>query len=421
MAAGGEVRACEGGLITHGPDPRRGGWIDALFVERPSQQPAKVADELLDWIATLPPLRTVGWWTTGTEHNGTLAATLLARGFQWGWQPHWMWLDLSEARPPFAVPEGIGTARFPEDGDGGADRLPLHVRDFGADRHALTHLDPPSTTVFAAFDRESVVGSVTLHISGPRTGLPQTTPAPVAGIYDCWVKPPFQRRGIGAALTATAAARAEELGCRVAVLNATEMGERMYRRVGFRSAGWGQTWWLVEKQLRAPQPDAGTVRFVEAIGRGDVDALDDALAALRARGSAPDLDAALLCGETPLGVAVGLKQPATARRLMERGAQLDVISAWDLGWKDTAADLLRERPDLADRRSGELGATPLMVAVERDDEALARLLLTARPDLDIKDLRFGSDALGWAAHLKRPHLAALIRAAAARADEPRQR
>ena len=36
----------------------------------------------------------VGCWVTGLEPAGELAARLVARGFEWGWQPHWMALDL---------------------------------------------------------------------------------------------------------------------------------------------------------------------------------------------------------------------------------------------------------------------------------------------------------------------------------------
>lgn len=413
-AAGGEARRRAGGLIAYEPDADRGDRINVLFVERSDQRPAEVADEVLRWIAALPPLRTVGWWTTSTARNGSLAPVLLARGFQWGWRPHWMWLDPADPRPPFPLPSGIGMARLPDDDAS----LPPHVRDFGARHRALTHLDPPSTTVFAAFDGEGVIGSVTLHVSRVVAATPRGTAVRVGGLYDCWVVPWARRRGIGSALTAAAVARAEESGCRVVVLNATDMGEPMYRRVGFRSGGWGQTWWLVERQLRAPQPDAVMIRFVEAIGRGDVDALDETVATLRARPGGLDLDAQLPCGLTPLEVAAGLQQPRTARRLLDHGARLDVASAWDLGWRDIAADLLRERPGLANHRSGQHGATPLHIAVERGDEALARLVLTARPDLGVKDLTWQSDALGWAEHLGRADLAALIRAAAAGAEAP---
>jgi ribosomal protein S18 acetylase RimI-like enzyme len=208
-AAGGEVRRCGGGVLTYGPDPGQGGWMTVFFVERPSQRPRAVADEVLDWIADLPPLRSVGWWTTGTEEHAPLAAALLARGFQWGWRPHWMWLDLTKPRPRFVLPSGIGTVRFPDGPGAPAAGLPEAVRRFGVGHEALLRLDPPSTTVFAAFDAAEVVGAVTLHVARSGAG---DAPEPVGGIYDCWVVERARRRGIGAALTAAAADRAQALG-----------------------------------------------------------------------------------------------------------------------------------------------------------------------------------------------------------------
>ena len=36
----------------------------------------------------------IGCWATGLEPTEELAARLVARGFEWGWQPHWMALEL---------------------------------------------------------------------------------------------------------------------------------------------------------------------------------------------------------------------------------------------------------------------------------------------------------------------------------------
>jgi hypothetical protein len=33
---------------------------------------------------------------SGLESTDELAARLVARGFEWGWQPHWMAIDLAE-------------------------------------------------------------------------------------------------------------------------------------------------------------------------------------------------------------------------------------------------------------------------------------------------------------------------------------
>ena len=78
-----------------------------------------------------------------------------------------------------------------------------------------------------------------------------------------------QRRGIGGALTLAGCRLARDLGCTHALLNATPQGELLYRSLGFRSLGTGQTWW----RHPGPWPTPRQTRLVEAIGFGDLDTL----------------------------------------------------------------------------------------------------------------------------------------------------
>lgn len=56
----------------------------------------------------------------------------------------------------------------------------------------------------------------------------------VAGIYLVSTVPDARNRGLGTALTCLALRQAHELGCDLAVLHATEAGQRIYERLGFR-------------------------------------------------------------------------------------------------------------------------------------------------------------------------------------------
>jgi ankyrin repeat protein len=224
----------------------------------------------------------------------------------------------------------------------------------------------------------------------------------VAGIYGVGVVPGARNRGIGKAVTAAACRHAQSLGCRHALLNAT--GERMYRQLGFERIGYGSTWWLNVERLNAHPPSPARVALAEAIGRGDL----GALAALAESAWDEPLDAPLANRMTLLELAAHARQPAAAEWLVGQGATLELLPAWDLGWRERVAQMLAAHPELANRRSGELQGTPLHAAVERDDRELARILLIARPDLEIRDGRYGGTALDWARHLQRPDLVELI-------------
>ncbi len=61
--------------------------------------------------------------------------------------------------------------------------------------------------------------------------------AGIAGIYCVGTLPEARRQGIGAAVTHAALADARALGYNMAVLGASEMGEPVYRRLGFVACG----------------------------------------------------------------------------------------------------------------------------------------------------------------------------------------
>jgi GNAT superfamily N-acetyltransferase len=224
-------------------------------------------------------LRAMSCWAL--DEDRLLGARLLARGFEWGWQPHWMALDL--ARLPDEEP---GHRVVPADGAGPRD-LPYG----GTARY------PPPARHLAVHHDGAIAGHVVVN---PWRG--------VAGIYDMGVVPGRRRRGIGRALTLAACRLARELGCGHAVLNATGEGEPLYRAVGFESLGMGQTWWLHP----GPRPTPRQTALVEAIGFGDLDALD-ALRPTRA-----ELERPIPGAGPPLEVADATGQPGAARWILER-------------------------------------------------------------------------------------------------------
>ena len=165
--------------------------------------------------------RSVACWATGLEPFDALAEHLAARGFEWGWQPHWMALELD------ALPDDDADPRV---------SLVTEMPTFDAYGQALvtlTHHRPANVWLAVARVDGDWAGHAWSHVAGGE-----------AGVYDMVVAGRFQRRGLGRALTLAVCRAARSAGARLATLNATPEGELLYRSVGFRSVGWGQTWWL---------------------------------------------------------------------------------------------------------------------------------------------------------------------------------
>jgi GNAT superfamily N-acetyltransferase len=292
-------------------------------------------------------LRAMSCWSVAEDKP--LGTLLLARGFEWGWEPHWMALDLAAAPAEPGEHDVVPAAGDPP-------------RDLP---YASARPDPRAARHLAVRDHGGrTVGHVVVN---PWRGI--------AGIYDMGVVPDRRREGIGRALTLAACATARDLGCRHAVLNATGEGELLYRSVGFASLGLGRTWWLHP----GPRPTARQGALVEAIGFGDL----DELAALEATDA--ELEGDIPGGGPPLAIAVVTAQAATANWILAR------------------------RPDLVSRPVEPRGGTLLHVAVEWDDEALVRVALAHGADRTVRDRAYGGTPLDWAEHLGRAGLAALLR------------
>lgn len=404
-ALGGELR--EDGAMAYsyeGPDRQA---MVTLLDGSDDDGPAVRAglDKMMEFYRARVP-KGIGCWSLDPPRPGGIGAMLLARGFQPGWRPCWMAMDLNSMQTGHPRPAGLQVVA-----DNGASVD--HVKDLpyggdnGAVSRALMKALPGSVQQFIAILKDKIVGHCCLFLNEGEYG--------VAGLYNVAVLPAAREQGIGKALVAAACQLAHERGWRYAVLNAT--GRRMYEQVGFRWIGDGHTWWIVRPEVFGREaPGTREVALAEAVGLGDIGTLErivegepeDAPIALHGLLAEDELDRPLANGLTLLQLAMQCQQAATAEWLVEHGASYTVLEAWDLGWKEKAKALLAARPSLVNFQYGQGLTTLLHIAADRNDMDLARLALSAGPDLGIKDKFNKSTPLDWAKYFHREEIIALI-------------
>jgi predicted N-acetyltransferase YhbS len=330
-------------------------------------------------------------WYRTHRHNGAiiwflhpkapvhLDARFYARGVCPNWEPHWMWCDLMDMKQ----------AENP------SDRFKIRVE---AENVSASAPDKGGSLVWniSAIREKECLGHCTLNVTTGEHG--------VGGLFDMYVNPEERRQGIGSALTQTTCEIAIKLGCHHVMVNATDAGRTIYQRIGFQSIGMGRTWFLRDSVLELAPPSNKQVKFLEAVGRGDINVLNG----MKEDIALEQLSEETINRETPLEIAVHCKQPASAEWLIEHGAVPDIMSLWNLDWTDRIPALLASYPEMARRKAGRWMATPLHYAIERNDIRMVKLLMSVPNDLECKDEVFKSTPLEWAKRLKRGEIVAIL-------------
>jgi GNAT superfamily N-acetyltransferase len=358
------------------------------FPELTEENAGRHLDGLISYYLKHPPSG-AGCWSLDPSSPSDLGVRLLARGFQPGWRPRWMALDLGKVRTEHPYPKGLTIKADNDTSLADVKNLPYAHVIIPAEHTT----DMPGQWVrFVARLHGKVVGHSVVFLTTGQQGA--------AGIYHVGVVPRARHKGVGKAVTLAACLYARDKGYRYAVLNSTGAGQRTYEQLGFTVTGDGWTWWLITGRLLARPPSPQDVLLAEAIGRGDQSAL--------AGFHHLPLNEPLSNGLTLMQLAVHCGQPLSAEWLVANGAGYTVLDAWDIGWKDRARQLLQKDPRSVNHRYGEWDKTLLHFAVERNDEDLVRLALSARPDLRLKDNAYKSTALDWAKHFGHHSLIGLI-------------
>src|SRR4051812_16956554 len=87
-AAGGEVREAEGVTWTYAGTH---GEAMVLFPRLTPERAGEQLDDVVEYYRERRPEPLVGCWSLAPPQPPDLEVRLLARGFQPGWQPRWMW------------------------------------------------------------------------------------------------------------------------------------------------------------------------------------------------------------------------------------------------------------------------------------------------------------------------------------------
>lgn len=365
----------------------------------PDRPPSSIAiDRALAWLGGTGSGDVLIW---SARPDGIRDRQLLARGAADSFAPHWMQRDLQRPVPSIVPPArmDLSLATSIDLSDMLATRGIPYVEEEQI-RLILAMASVPSAQrdILVVVARESallrrsrIVGWAIVNITGQGRDR-------IAGLYNLGVHPDARQRGIGTALTLHALAVAREHGALRMGLNATPEGERVYRKLGFRSLGFGQTWLMPAARLRH-RPNAALVIQAEALAQGNLRGLDPALAAI---GLMPN-------GETPVVFAARFDQRESVRWLLDQGATPEIVPLWTVGLRDEATALMANGRAL-NRVAGQRGTTPLHDAIERDDVELARRLIAAGADITARDRQYHGTPLDWARTLNRPEIAALLHA-----------
>jgi GNAT superfamily N-acetyltransferase len=174
----------------------------------------------------------VAWHVGPLTKPANLGEALEAHGFSHGWETPCMAADLRALNEDLQVPPGLTIEQVAD-----VETLKQFCHVFAVSFGWPDFVQDAWLDLFASIGHGPRLP--VRHYLGRLKGEPVATMSlflvgGAAGIYCAATLPDARRRGIGAMMTLTLLREARSLGYRVGVLQSSDMGYRVYRRVGFR-------------------------------------------------------------------------------------------------------------------------------------------------------------------------------------------
>ncbi len=173
-------------------------------------------------------------WSIGPSTNPEELAELLVRnGFEKVWGTAGMGMELSELKDGIDAPPGLEITVVSDERDLRDWSRVVAVGLFGCAESEVVHFYELMRTLQDCDRLKLYLGRLSGRAAGSVT-LFQSLDG-VAGIYHVATLPEFRRRGIGRCVTLAPLVKARDAGAKAAILQATTLGEPVYRRLGFRT------------------------------------------------------------------------------------------------------------------------------------------------------------------------------------------
>ena len=198
---------------------------------RAADATAQISDALKHFRDAARPF---SWWVSPADRPPTLGRMLEDAGLTHQESSLCMSADLAILRATDLSPEGLEVRRV-RTGRMLADVARIHAGWEEPDPVVLRFYELASPVLVA---RDSPRWFFAGYLDGEPVSAAEVTVADgVAGLYGVVTREPYRRRGFGTALTAAPLIEARAAGCLTGVLQASEAGAGVYRRLGFEAFG----------------------------------------------------------------------------------------------------------------------------------------------------------------------------------------